>query len=448
MYGKSGISGKAYTHSVPTSGNGRTRNASLGIVFVAAGVVFSQTPALQRPFLAADPSDSPRIAKLKISVDSGNRDVALVQFWEEIRKNGTPLIEPIPGEPRYSWVTFLWQAKENTANVVVIDGVASGVGGGDAANSKMTRLAGTDAWYRTYKVRNDAAFTYWVSPNDSLEWLITTEPRSSKAQADPLNPRRIGPQSYVELPAAPAPAWIQASPAAPAGKVELAKLSSSILKNERDVWVYTPPGFQASSGSYPLLVMMDGGAYNSMVPVPAILDNLIAQKRIPPLLAILVGNVDRPGELACSGPFADFLATELVPWMRKNYNATSDPGRTIVGGSSLGGLAAAFAGFQHPEVFGNVLSQSGSNWWKPEQDVEGEWLARQFASAPKRAIRISMSVGLMEVPQQLDTNRHLRDVLTAKGYSVQYAEFNGNHSYLNWRADFGYRLMDLIGAER
>jgi len=52
---------------------------------------------------------------------------------------------------------------------------------------------------------------------------------------------------------------------------------------------------------------------------------------------------------------------------------------------------------------------------------------------------------LMEIPDQLDTNRHLRDVLIAKGYPVYYAEFNGNHSYVAWRADFAARLLALIG---
>src|SRR5437773_1311053 len=100
-------------------------SASLRIVLplLTIGVLSSQTPAPQRPFFAAKPSDSLRIAQLKQAVDSGNRTAALVSFWEEVRKNAAPLIEPVPGEPHYSWVTFVWQAKENTANVVVIDGV-------------------------------------------------------------------------------------------------------------------------------------------------------------------------------------------------------------------------------------------------------------------------------------------------------------------------------------
>lgn len=56
---------------------------------------------------------------------------------------------------------------------------------------------------------------------------------------------------------------------------------------------------------------------------------------------------------------------------------TDDPAQTIVGGGSYGGLAATFAAFQHPELFGNVLSMSGSYWWTPPDESEHEWLTRQ-----------------------------------------------------------------------
>jgi enterochelin esterase family protein len=159
----------------------------------------------------------------------------------------------------------------------------------------------------------------------------------------------------------------------------------------------------------------------SSVPVPIILDNLIAQRRIPPLVAIMIGNISpmsRATELPCSARFADFLANEAVPWVRENYHATSDPALTFVAGSSYGGLAAAFAAFHHPEVFDNVLSQSGSFWWAPDGDSEAEWLAKQFATSPKLPIRFYFEVGLLETeptpsngPSQVVANRHFRDVL-------------------------------------
>ena len=54
----------------------------------------------------------------------------------------------------------------------------------------------------------------------------------------------------------------------------------------------------------------------------------------------------------------------------------------------------------------------------------------------------------MEIPDQLDTNRRLRDVLRAKGTEVVYREFNGNHTYLNWRGGFADGVVALLGRAR
>src|SRR5262249_9630041 len=157
--------------------------------------------------------------------------------------------------------------------------------------------------------------------------------------------------------------------------------------------------------------------------VPAILDNLIAAKKIPQLVALMIGSgpQGRVAELECSPAFTDFLASELIPWARRRYHGSNGL-QTIAAGSSVGGLEALFAGFRHPEAIGKVLSQSGSFWWKPERDAEPEWLARQLAAAPKLPLKILLQVGSMEVPDQLGSNRHMRDVLTAKGYAVFYSE--------------------------
>src|SRR5439155_4003395 len=124
------------------------------------------------------------------------------------------------------------------------------------------------------------------------------------------------------------------------------------------------------------------------VQTPTILDNLIAEGKIPPLIALLVNSQrTRSRDLVCSASFADFLAKELVPWARKNYHVSADPARAIVAGSSYGGLCATYAAGRHPRVFGNVLSQSGSfsyypGWQQNPADYTTEtgWLTRQFAA--------------------------------------------------------------------
>jgi hypothetical protein len=87
-----------------------------------------------------------------------------------------------------------------------------------------------------------------------------------------------------------------------------------------------------------------GLAYLDAVPTPTILDNLVGEGKIPPLVTVLPDSLDqetRNRELPCHKPFVEFLTQELMPWVHEHYHVTSDPAQTIVGGSSYGGLAAA-----------------------------------------------------------------------------------------------------------
>jgi enterochelin esterase family protein len=201
-------------------------------------------------------------------------------------------------------------------------------------------------------------------------------------------------------------------------------------------------------------LLFDGYDYMYYIDAPTILDNLIADRRIPPLVAVLL---DTPNEvrghelLRCSPRFAEALARDVVPWVRGRYRVDQAPSRAVVGGFSAGGVGAAFSGFQRPDLFGNVLSQSGAFWWKPDDDAEYEWLARQFAATPRLPLRFYVDVGRHETwtppgrPNQLLSNRHLRTVLRAKGYPVEYAEFAGGHSFFCWQLTLADGLQALFG---
>jgi enterochelin esterase-like enzyme len=113
------------------------------------------------------------------------------------------------------------------------------------------------------------------------------------------------------LPAAPAQLWIERLDNAPRGVVEQKKLRRDLQKDEHTVWVYTPPGFAITGERYPLLVLFDGEDNLNTVPVPVILDNLIAKQRIPPMVAILIEapGFSRFADLACSAPFTELLTS-------------------------------------------------------------------------------------------------------------------------------------------
>lgn len=408
---------------------------------------------------------SPRLVALRRATESGD-GAPLAAFWREVAAQGAPLIEPIDGDDRYVLVTFLWRAQGATRNVVVEGGLDGW--GLDMAASRMRQLAGTDLWYQTRRTRADVRTTYQLAPNDPLTSLAAVDDwaaRTAHWQPDPLNLRTfIFPSddklsikesavSVLEGPQAVPQPWVDVRPEVPVGTVERHAIHSDRLGNDRLVWVYTPPGYTADGEPYGLVVVFDGWAYLRLVPTPTILDNLLAAGVMPPLVALLVNNADgdsRDRELPCHPPFVDFLTQELLPWARAGYHITSDPARTVVAGSSYGGLAAAFAGLRRPDVFGNVLSQSGAFWWKPVDDHEEEWLTRQYAAAPTAPVRVYLEAGLLEDKSDaalsiLVANRHLRTVLRAKGYAVRHAEFSGGHSYLNWRGTLADGLLALVG---
>jgi enterochelin esterase-like enzyme len=207
------------------------------------------------------------------------------------------------------------------------------------------------------------------------------------------------------------------------------------------------------------MLLLDGWAYTQFVPTPLILDNLIAARQVPPLVVVLLDTLDtettRLRELSCSASFRDFVCDELVPWVRQHYHISADPTRAVVAGSSHGGLAAAYLGLELPMLFGNVLSQSGSFPWRPEDAVEDEWLSCQYALTDRVALRFYLDVGLLETwpspqggPSWLVANRHMRTVLQAKGYVVTYAEYNGGHDYLCWRGTLADGITALLGEQR
>ena len=113
----------------------------------------------------------------------------------------------------------------------------------------------------------------------------------------------------------------------------------------------------------------------------------------------------------------------------------------MLGGASLGGLAAAYTAMEQPAAIGNVLSVSGSFWYGCERDGTPEWLARRMAMEPVGAFRLYQQIGLLEdAPLSLSpgvshlvANRHFRDVAVAKGHEVIYEELTTAHDLAAFR---------------
>lgn len=435
----------------------------------------------QVPLLTWESADmrSPRVLQVRKDIMDRQRD-AVESFWKSVERTGAPLVEPLDeraqeqpksttitqasekhGSSESLLVTFVWKGTPETKNVLV-GWPRLALANPDAYF--MSHVEGTDLWFKTLKLRRGTRIYYQLSPNDPLgerpegNWSRTS-------QADPLNPKRDPDdrnvpldrvRSLLELPGALPQPWYAKRTDVRHYSVTEESIHSQHLNGERKVLIYTPPGYSAQNPPYPTVYLTDGEDPDGLVFATWTFENLVADKKIPPLVVVRLVNPDRPTrgqDLACSDAFLDYVSEELVPFIRKKYNTSPDPSKTLIGGDSLGGVTAACMGLRHSQTFGMVLSQSGAYWYEPThaEYAEPGWLARQFIHTKELPLRFYLDAGTNEIDPSgqgadiLLTNRNLRDVLRAKGYEVHYQEFEGDHDPINWRGTLADGLIALLG---
>lgn len=203
---------------------------------------------------------------------------------------------------------------------------------------------------------------------------------------------------------------------------------------KRPVWLYKSPGTtDPAKNHYNLFVFLQS-EYTNELAVPATLHKLVASGDIPPTIAVILDtSTERPADIANRAKFDRFMTANLLPWLRAKIGSLPEPKNVVIAGFSVGGLTAAYVAARHPDVFGNVLAQSGAFWRGNEgADDPPEWLTNELRNKPRLPLRFYIEVGSEETRRApndvifVEANRHLRDVLAAKGYVFQYSEVPRN----------------------
>ncbi|HEY2383589.1 MAG TPA: alpha/beta hydrolase-fold protein, partial [Terriglobia bacterium] len=215
---------------------------------------------------------------------------------------------------------------------------------------------------------------------------------------------------------------------------------------QRQVAVYIPASYVPNTPA-PFIVVQDGQTYISAEgnPVtdkafmPPMLDNLIHEKRIPPIVAVLIA----PGPGAqrsieydtVSDRYTNFVETEVLPRITKDYQVafTADPESRATFGMSSGAAAALTMAWLNPNLYHRVVSYSGTfvALQRNATAPNGAWDFHQtfMANSERKPLRIWLHVsendlGAASPADQMRNwviaNNRMASVLKAKGYPYQF----------------------------
>lgn len=231
---------------------------------------------------------------------------------------------------------------------------------------------------------------------------------------------------------------------------------------KRQITVYIPAQYEPGTAA-PFMVSHDGPKGKPNMVLPHILDNLIAQKRIPPIIFIQIANGggDAQGHQRgkeydnMSGLFAEYIETEVLPRVEKNCHLklTADPDGRAAMGSSSGGSASLIMAWFRPDLYRRVLTTSGTfvnqAWPFDSKYPDGAWGFHEtlIPESPKKPIRLFISVGDRDLLNPnvmrdgmhdwVEANHRMAKVLKAKGYEYQYLFCrNSGHGIRNAKEQF------------
>lgn len=299
-------------------------------------------------------------------------------------------------------------------------------------------------------------------------WTITTEPLEPDLYGysfhvdgvsilDPENvdikPNLLHIQSVVHVPGASPLPWEMTS--VPHGEVHHHFYKSAIVGDNRDYYVYTPPGYDPKGSTlYPVLYLLhgysdDASGWTAVGKANLILDNLIAAGKAKPMIIVMPLGYGAPEIVAKNGPgfrgpdvrqrnmdrFRDALLKEVLPACERDYRVAADRESRAIAGLSMGGAETLYTGLNAVDRFAYVGAFSAGGL--------GDGFAAAFPSIDS-GINSKLKVLWISCGREdrlFATNEKLVNWLGSKGLKASLHETEGAHTWMVWRRN----LADFTG---
>jgi enterochelin esterase-like enzyme len=171
--------------------------------------------------------------------------------------------------------------------------------------------------------------------------------------------------NFFELPSDEDEFWMLKE--VPHGDIRMEYYKSSVNGRVKCAWVYTPPGYDGLTDSYPVLYIQHGVGENEMGwiwhgKINLITDNLIAEGKCEKLIIVMnSGYAFKEGEdpVFFPGDFDSELVNDCIPYIDTKYRTVADKHHRAIAGLSLGSIQAFFSAMKHHDIFGSVGVFSG-----------------------------------------------------------------------------------------
>lgn len=313
-----------------------------------------------------------------------------------------------------------------------------------------------------------------MTQNAEGVWSVTTKPLAPEYYgysilmdglplADPQNPlikpNLLTAGSMVRVPGPPSTPWEMND--VPHGVIHHEFYHSGIVGDNRDFYVYTPPGYSfAASKTYPVLYLLHGysdaaDAWTAVGRANVILDNLIDEGKAKPMIVVMPLGYGAPAVLAggwahVNNPvlfqenyqkFSETLLQEVMPRIEKEYRVKKDRDSRAIAGLSMGGTETLYVGLNHLDKFAYIGSFSSGGL---SQDYAHTFPG--LSGSANSEIRVLwMSCGKDD--HLLAPNEEFRDWLGRKGIHVEWVETPGAHWWPVWRENLVNLLPQLFQSK-
>ncbi|TRX22293.1 alpha/beta hydrolase-fold protein [Flavobacterium franklandianum] len=230
----------------------------------------------------------------------------------------------------------------------------------------------------------------------------------------------------------------------PHGDIRIKKYFSKATNSWREMYVYTPPGYDNATEKYPVLYLLHGGGedqrgWATQGKANLILDNLIAQNKAKPMvIAMLDGNMtgvtgfDERALIA----FENELKMGAIPFVESNFKVATDAKNRALAGLSMGGLQTLYAGVKNSDMFSSIGVFS-SGWWANSttlSEPQYEFMKNNAATINSNIKEFWISMGGKE-DIAFENCKIMMSKFDQMGIKYKYSEYPGGHSWPVWRHD-------------